>query len=305
MQHCPKEPGLSGIEQNRLEAASPENCVKMTVEAFSKAKLMTGNVDLYDSAYSNYALELYGEIRLDTYGEDYGQTSWVTTAESHELPELLQLSSDSLVLEIGCGSGGYAVDLAKRTGCRIVGFEINASGVKTANALAEEEHVSDLVRFEQHDASETLPYEDDSFDAIYSTDVMCHVPLRKQVLANARGLLKSGGRFVFTDALVIGGLISKEEIETRGPDGMYFFSPPGVNEQLIEEAGLKLLEARDTTENCALLSKRWHDAREKRKDSVIACEGRENFLAVQRFLQCVHNLTSERRLLRFLYACAK
>jgi hypothetical protein len=63
------------------------------------------NVDLYNSSYGNYALTTYGEIRLETYGEDYGQTSWVTTAESHEIPKLLKLSDKSLVLEIGCGSG--------------------------------------------------------------------------------------------------------------------------------------------------------------------------------------------------------
>jgi len=266
---------------------------------------MTENVDLYNSSYGNYALESYSEIRRETYGEDYGQTSWVSTEESHEIPELLQLSSGSLALEIGCGSGGYAVGLAKRVGCRIMGFEINASGVKTATALAEKENVSDLVQFEQHDASQPLPYENNSFDAIYSTDVFCHVPLRKQVLANVQGLLKPGGRFVFSDALIIAGVVSNEELATRSSVGMYFFSPPGVNEQLIEESGLKLLEARDTTKSSALLSKRWHDAREKRKDALIEIEGRENFLGVQRFLECVHTLTSERRLLRFLYTCAK
>jgi SAM-dependent methyltransferase len=177
--------------------------------------------------------------------------------------------------------------------------------VKTATALAEEEDVSDIVKFEQHDASRELPYEDSSFDAIFSTDVLCHVPFRKDVLANVRSLLKTGGRFVFSDALVIGGVVSHEEIATRSSVGMYFFSPPGVNEQLIEEAGLKLIEARDTTENSALLSKRWHDAREQRKESLIACEGEDNYLGVQRFLECVHTLTSERRLLRFLYTCEK
>ena len=266
---------------------------------------MTANIDLYDSSYGNYASECYSQIRRETYGEDYGQTSWVSTEESHEIPELLQLSSSSLALEIGCGSGGYAVGLAKRIGCRITGFEINAAGVKTATALAEQKNVSDLVKFEQHDASKTLPYEDNSFDAIYSTDVFCHVPLRKQVLANVRGLLKPGGRFLFTDALVIAGVVSNEELATRSSVGMYFFSPPGVNEQLIEASGLKLLEARDTTESSARLSRRWHDARDKRKDALIAIEGEENFLGVQRFLQCVHTLTSERRLLRFLYTCEK
>ena len=266
---------------------------------------MSANVDLYKNSYSNYSLETYSEIRVETYGEDFGQTSWVSTEESHEIPELLRLSSSSTVLEIGCGSGGYAVALAKRLGCRVVGFEIDASGVKTATALAEKEDVSDIVEFAQHDASKQLPYEDGSFDGIFSTDVMCHVPGRKEVLTNTYEMLKPGGRFVFSDALVIGGVVSNEEIATRSSIGMYFFSPPGVNEQLIKESGFTLVEARDTTESSARLSKRWHDAREKRKDALIASESNDTFLGIQRFLECVHTLTSERRLLRFLYTCEK
>ncbi len=89
------------------------------------------------------------------------------------------------------------------------------------------------------------------------------------------------------------------------PGWNVFLYSAGCERRLIEESGLGVKEARDNTENCALLSKRWHDAREKRKDSVIECEGEENYLGLQRFLACVHKLTSERRLLRFLYLCEK
>ena len=44
---------------------------------------MSKKIDLYSSSYSNYSLETYSEVRLETYGEDYGQTSWVSTEESH------------------------------------------------------------------------------------------------------------------------------------------------------------------------------------------------------------------------------
>src|SRR5437667_8209884 len=50
-------------------------------------------VDLYNTAYGNYERDLYREVRLETYGEDFGQTSWVTTEESHEIPRLLGLTS--------------------------------------------------------------------------------------------------------------------------------------------------------------------------------------------------------------------
>jgi SAM-dependent methyltransferase len=262
-------------------------------------------VDLYNSSYENYALTTYGEIRLETYGEDYGQTSWVTTAESHEIPKLLKLSNKFSVLEIGCGSGGYAVHLAKSAGCRIVGLDINAEGVRNANVLAEQAKVGTRARFQEFDVSQPLPEKDDTFDAAYSNDVLCHVQHRAQVLANLFRVLKPGGRFLFSDALVIGGLVSHEEIATRSSIGMYFFSPPGENERLIKQAGFKLLEARDTTDSAATLSKRWHDARNKRKAALVAIETEANFIGLQRFLTCVHSLTSERRLLRFLYVMEK
>ena len=265
---------------------------------------MAEKVDLYNSSYGNYALVAYSEIRVETYGEDYGQTSWVTTAESHEIPKLLQLSSSSSVLEIGCGSGGYAVHLAKRIGCQVVGLDINAEGVRNAKALAEKDNLSARVKFEQCDVSRHLPF-DNAFDAIYSNDVLCHIPRRSQVLSDLRRVLKPGGRLLFSDALIIGGLLSHEEIATRSSIGMYFFSPPGENERLMKQSGLKQIEARDTTDCAALLSKRWHDAREKRKAALVASEGEANFAGVQRFLECVHTLTAEKRLLRFLYTAIK
>src|SRR6266550_5345070 len=50
--------------------------------------MVSPGVDLYNTAYGNYERDLYREVRLETYGEDFGQTSWVTTEESHEIPRL-------------------------------------------------------------------------------------------------------------------------------------------------------------------------------------------------------------------------
>src|SRR5262249_47626359 len=135
--------------------------------------------------------------------------------------------------------------------------------------------------------------------------VLCHVQHRARVLANLFCVLKPGARSLFSDALVIGGLVSHEEIATRSSIGMYFFCPPGENERLIKQAGFALLEARDTSESAATLSKRWHDARNKRKSALVAIETESNFIGLQRFLTCVNSLTSERRLLRFLYLMEK
>jgi ubiquinone/menaquinone biosynthesis C-methylase UbiE len=266
---------------------------------------MSAKVDLYDSAYANYAAEVYRQVRLETYGEDFGQTSWVTTEESREIPQLLELRPDSTVLELGCGSGGYALDLAEKLNCTILGLDINAAGVRNANQLAATRNLSTRARFEHCDISAGLPSAEGSFEAVFSNDVLCHLPQRLGVLREAFRVLKPGGRMLFSDALVIGGMISQEEIATRSSIGYYVFSPPGENERLIEGAGFRSLRVLDTTENAARIAHRWHQAREKSKKELIALEGDGNFEGLQRFLSCVHTLTRERRLLRSLYVMDK
>ena len=266
---------------------------------------MSQKVNLYDSAYGNYGSETYRQVRLETYGQDFGQTSWVTTEESEEIPKLLDLNHSSSVLEVGCGSGGYALYLAERAACSLVGLDINSAGVRNANDLAIANGLASRVSFQQVDVSKTLPFPDGAFDAVFSNDVLCHIPGRPSVLAEMSRVLKPGGRILFSDALVIGGMVSHEEIATRSSIGFYVYSPPGENERLMKRAGFDQIRVTDTTEGAAQIAKRWHEARAKRKQELVAMEGDSNFEGLQKFLSCAHILTSERRLLRCLYVGTK
>jgi ubiquinone/menaquinone biosynthesis C-methylase UbiE len=266
---------------------------------------VSARVDLYDGAYANYGSEVYREVRLDTYGEDFGQTSWVTTEESRQIPRLLDLQSSSSVLEVGCGSGGYAVHLAENVGCSIVRLDVNEPGIRNANQLALARGLTARARFQQCDASKDLSFDDNTFDAVFSNDVLCHLAGRPKVLCEMFRVLKRGGNMLFSDALVIGGMLSHDEIATRSSIGYYVYSPPGENERLIEQAGFRQIRVIDTTENAARISKQWQQAREKRKKDLISVEGAGNFEGLQRFLSCVHCLTAERRLLRYLYFANK
>jgi ubiquinone/menaquinone biosynthesis C-methylase UbiE len=262
-------------------------------------------VDLYDNAYAHYAQDVYRQVRVETYGEDFGQTSWVTTEESNEIPQLLRLQADSSVLEIGCGSGRYALHVAKRIGCRILGLDINASGVQNANRLAQDAGLGLTVRFEVSDVSQNLAFDPATFDAVFANDTLCHIPRRPELLERIFGLLKPGGRLLFSDALVVGGLISHEEIAARSSIGYYVYSPPGENERLIQDAGFTSFKATDTTRSAELIAARWRDSRSRHKEQLIAAEGEAGFEGLQQFLSSVHNLNSERRLLRFVYLARK
>ena len=262
-------------------------------------------IDLYDSAYGNYAADVYRQVRLATYGEDLGQTSWVTNEESRAIPHTLQLTSASRVLEIGCGSGAYALQLATVTGCSIVGVDINDAGIRNANTLARDRHLADRVSFEQCDISKPLPFPDATFDAAFANDVLCHIPERAELLEEIFRVLKPSALLLFSDALILGGAVSQQEIATRSSIGYYIFTPPGYNERLIEDAGFHLLAATDTTENATAIAQRWHDARDERREALVSIEGNTNFDGLQQFLLCVSTLCRERRLLRYLYTAQK
>jgi ubiquinone/menaquinone biosynthesis C-methylase UbiE len=266
---------------------------------------MPAKFDLYDGAYERYGSDVYQQIRLETYGEDLGQTSWVSAEESDRIPVVLELTPECRVLEIGSGSGRYALRVAEKVGCQIVGLDANPHGICNANDLARIGKQSSTVQFIQSDASKELSFEDESFDAAFANDVLCHLPNRRGVFAELYRVLKPGGRLLFSDCLVIGGVVSHEEIATRSSIGYYTFSPPGENERLLQSVGFNRLELTDTTPNAAAISRRWHDAREKRKDELVQAEGQSLFSGLQEFLLCVYRLTHEKRLLRYVYLARK
>ncbi len=266
---------------------------------------MPYEVDLYDNAYAKVQEDLYREIRTETYGRDLGQTSWVTSQESDLIPSILKVKSDSEVLEVGCGSGMYAIYIAMRPGCRITGLDINPNAIASATQLAEISLLKGIAHFEQCDVSEGLPFADDTFDAAFANDALCHIPKRARVFHELFRVLGRGGRLLFSDALVIGGLISHAELATRSSIGPYFFSPPGENERLLASAGFSLLSVTDTTEDAAEIAERWHDARKRRRERLVGVEGLDRYEGLQRFLACVNEVSSQRRLLRQVYLAEK
>lgn len=262
-------------------------------------------VDLYNTTYRNLATDVHEQVRRATYDEDFGQSSWVTGAEYRRLFEVLGLKPDDRVLDVGSGSGGPALFLARVAGCRVTGIDINEAGVQAGGEQARAAGLSERVQFQHVDVSKPLPFADAAFDALVCMDVLCHLPARARIFAEWQRVLAPGGQALVTDPIVVTGLVRKDELATRSSTGHFEFCPPGANERFLREAGLDVKLVEDSTASEADVSKRWHDARQQHADRLIELEGAETFAGLQKFLQTVHATTRERRLSRFTYLAGK
>lgn len=265
---------------------------------------MPERVDLYNSTYGNFREEVLAKVRRETYGEDIGQNSWITADEYDRFYELLAPSSNTHVLEVASGSGGPAMYLTRKHGCRITGIDINQEGLNAARQAAHSAQMAE-ANFEYADMNTVLPFKEESFGAVLCIDSMNHFRDRLHVLREWHRVLKKGGRILFTDPVVLTGPVSNEELAARSNIGFFLFVPQEVTERFIREAGFSLLQREDVTANVEQTSGRWHAAREKYRDDLLKMEGQERFEGLQRFLAAVHTLTRERRLSRFLFVGEK
>ena len=149
------------------------------------------------------------------------------------------------------------------------------------------------------DARARLPFDDATFDALVCIDAWNHLDDREAVLAEWHRVLGSGARLVFTDPIVVTGMLRRDEMATRSDSmGEFVFTPPGVDEQLVRDAGFVDVRVEDATKNMWEVPRRWRDAREQHGSELDEIEGHDANAAFQRFLEVVETLARERRLSR-------
>ena len=204
---------------------------------------MVGIVDLYVSHYAHTEADTYRQIRLETYGEGLGQTSWITATEVRRFPSWLDIQPGSEILEVACGSGGVSLLAASALGATVIGIDINEQAVQTARQKAERENISNAVSFQAQDASRPLPFPDGSFDVVLCIDSINHLPDRAAVVKDWFRLLRPSGKILCADPIVLTGPVSNQEIATRSSIGFFLFMPPNENERLIREPGFEMLHA--------------------------------------------------------------
>ena len=115
--------------------------------------------------------------------------SWIRPALA-----LLQPLSGKTVLDYGCGHGMASVVLA-RAGAHVSAFDLSPSYIEEGERRASANAV--IVQFKVA-AAETLPYADESFDAVWGNAILHHAELPIAVRELHR-VLKPGGMAVFNE----------------------------------------------------------------------------------------------------------
>ncbi len=113
----------------------------------------------------------------------------------HAAIQALHLPPGSRGLDVGCGIGLQAVQLAEALGPsgHVTGLDLSAQLLQHANRLAEQSGVAERIAFHVGDMNE-LPFDNGSFDWLWSVDCVGYAasePLR--LMRELRRVVKPGG----------------------------------------------------------------------------------------------------------------
>ncbi len=262
-------------------------------------------VDHYSAQYGSFDSDLLAEVRREAFGEDIGQTGWLTAAEQDLFIDWLGLSKKDHLLDVACGSGRPTIRIAEVTGCKATGIDLHDEAVSSAIAYAKQLGLEARTNFQVGNAAEPLDFADDQFDALMCIDAINHLPNRIEVLKEWHRVLKPGGLVLFTDPIIVTGPLTNDEIAIRASIGIFLFVPDGTDEQLLETAGFATERVADRTENMAQNARGWFDARAKRESALRKIEGDDTFDGQQIFFHTAACLAEEKRLSRKAFMARK
>ena len=95
-----------------------------------------------------------------------------------------RINKDDRVIDIGCGIGAVAFDVAEKSGAQVLGIDFNESSIKTAR----ERYKHPYLEFRVGDALETIPEE--KFSVVILSNVLEHLSGRPAFLRRVQDTLQ-------------------------------------------------------------------------------------------------------------------
>jgi N-methyltransferase StaMA len=155
------------------------------------------------------------------------------------------------VLDAGSGNGKATVQVAGRHLVRVSGVTLSGYQVGLAQALADEHELADVVDFSVADMRE-MPFPDNTFDAAFAIESMCHVPDRTRAFTEIARVLRPGGCAVVTDFELRQPITDPAAVKRVAANVVKFelgpILPRAEYEALVHAAGLEIAEFTDVRE---------------------------------------------------------
>lgn len=223
------------------------------------------------------------------------QYHYLALVANDELISILQLNEHDKVLDVGSGIGGPARYISWKSGCEVVGIELQEQLVNTSKEVAESVGL-EKVSYRCMDACRLT--EENLYSAWYSMLVILHIPKapRQVMFARLFDSLKDDGSFLIEDYVQAAPFTEKELYDLENVVGAAYV--PSVNEyrKELEAAGYVDIEFEDVTTTWT----EWVDQRYngflKNMESHIKLQGETIAKKQELFYQAVDGLFKGGRL---------
>ncbi|MFD9903575.1 SAM-dependent methyltransferase [Streptomyces sp. NPDC059063] len=203
-----------------------------------------------------------------------GMADLAQDRQTEFLIDSLDPAPGSRVLDIGCGTGGPALRLAERTGCRVTGITVSQSQLARCQERRGTHAAGERVEFAYGNAME-LSYSDASFDAAWSIDCMPHLADRPLGLREALRVLKPGGHLLLTEFTLRG---TPSEEESAAYTTLWTCPPLTTFTTLlgeVEDTGFHVVRVQDMTANAVLCGELMCTLYQDRRDEIETRFGKE------------------------------
>jgi sarcosine/dimethylglycine N-methyltransferase len=165
--------------------------------------------------------------------EDFHSLGRLATAA---LVDLAQVGAGDRVLDAGTGIGGTARLIAAERGARVTAVDLTSEYCDIAEWLNDAVGLGDRIDVLTADVTE-LPFEDGSFDVVFSQHVQMNVADKRRLYAEARRVLAPGGRLALWDVTAgPGGPLHLPVPWATSPEQSHLVTPERLAE-LLRQAG--------------------------------------------------------------------
>jgi sarcosine/dimethylglycine N-methyltransferase len=255
-------------------------------EEFEKVYSSTVNIarDYYNSTDADnfYAIIWGGEdIHIGWYedpDEDIGRASRRTVVQ---MAAGAHLAPGTRVLDLGAGFGGAARHLARTYGCKVTCLNLSEVENERNRTMNQAQGLADLI--EVVDGSfEDPPFEDNSYDVIWSQDAFLHSGDRTRVLEEAVRVLRPGGEMIFTDPMAADGCPQSNLAPILARIQLESMATPDFYRRNLFRLGMRSVDFQDGTAHLARHYQRVLDEtirRDGELDGKVSREYRERMKA--------------------------